>query len=164
LDLYEKRRIKVVTSYGLTEEFEAKDSIDQGEVVSPLVWRIFYNLLLYAVQRAVNTGYKIETKWPTNLVYNISKEISHQQAVLAFANDTTWIARSKTELQTIVNTAHKFYKINNIEINSKKSELLVFNPDKKTKGNKEYFTINIGKNRDAVHAKSDYNPCRHLGV
>jgi len=28
LDLYEKRRIKVVTSYGLTEEFEAEDGID----------------------------------------------------------------------------------------------------------------------------------------
>ena len=70
------------------------------------------------------------------MVYNISKEISYQQAVLAFADDTTWIARSKTELQTIVNTAHEFYKINNIEINSKKSELLVFNPDKKTKAMK----------------------------
>ena len=77
LDLYEKRRIKVVTSYGLTEEFEAEDGIDQGEVVSPLVWRIFYDPLLCAVQGAVNTGYKIETKWPTNLVYNMSKEISH---------------------------------------------------------------------------------------
>ena len=99
-----------------------------------------------------------------NLIYNISKEISYQQAVLAFADDTIWIARSKTELQMIVNTAHKFYKINDIEINSKKSELLVFNPDKKTKGNKEYFTINMGKNRDAIHAKSDHNSCRHLGV
>ena len=37
LSLYEKRNIKVVTSFSLTSEFEAEDSIDQGEVISLLV-------------------------------------------------------------------------------------------------------------------------------
>ena len=36
-NLYKERKIKVVTSFGLTEEFEAKDGIDQGEVISLLV-------------------------------------------------------------------------------------------------------------------------------
>ena len=38
LSLYEKRKIKVVTSFGLTSEFEVVDRIDQGDVISPLVW------------------------------------------------------------------------------------------------------------------------------
>ena len=37
LNLYNKRKIKVYTEYGLTKEFEAEDRLDQGEVVSPLM-------------------------------------------------------------------------------------------------------------------------------
>ena len=37
LNLYNKRKIKVITEYGLTKEFEAGDSLDQGEVALPLM-------------------------------------------------------------------------------------------------------------------------------
>ena len=37
LNLYNERKIKVITEYGLTEEFVARDGLDQGEVVSPLM-------------------------------------------------------------------------------------------------------------------------------
>src|SRR5438552_18299967 len=36
MSLFERRKIKVITSFGLTEEFETEDSLDQGEVISPL--------------------------------------------------------------------------------------------------------------------------------
>ena len=35
LNLYNKRKIRVITEYGLTREFEVEDRLDQGEVVSP---------------------------------------------------------------------------------------------------------------------------------
>ena len=38
LNLYNERKIKVITEYSLTEEFVAGDSLDQGEVVSLLMW------------------------------------------------------------------------------------------------------------------------------
>ena len=37
LNLYNKKKIRVYTEYGLTKEFKAKDRLDQGEVVSPLI-------------------------------------------------------------------------------------------------------------------------------
>ena len=36
MSLFERRKIKVITSFGLTEEFEAEDSFDQREVILPL--------------------------------------------------------------------------------------------------------------------------------
>ena len=38
LNLYNKRKIKVITEYSLTKEFEARDRLDQGEVALPLIW------------------------------------------------------------------------------------------------------------------------------
>ena len=62
LSLYKKRRIKVITNFSLTREFEAKDGLDQGEVISPLAWHIFYDPLLCIVLKTKNLGYEIITK------------------------------------------------------------------------------------------------------
>ena len=37
LNLYNKRKIKVITKYGLTKKFKAGNGLDQGEVASPLI-------------------------------------------------------------------------------------------------------------------------------
>src|SRR6266487_334611 len=164
LSLYEKRKIKVITNYGLTSEFEAKDDLDQGEVISPLAWRIFYDPLLCTVQELINLGYEMTTKWPTNTSYNLTKEISVRQAVLAYADDTTWIAKSKEELQRIISISNEFYELNDIEINSKRSELLVINVNKKKYKEKDQLTISMGNNQNEVHAKKEADLVRHLGV
>ena len=89
LSLYKKKRIKVITSFRLTNEFEAEDRLDQEEVILPLAWRIFYDLLLCAVNSTKDTGYQIITNWPTDLAHNKTKKVAHQQAVLAYADNIT---------------------------------------------------------------------------
>ena len=46
---------------------------------------------------------------------------------LAFADNTTWVANLQHNLQRIVDRAQEFYELNDIEINSKKSELIAIN-------------------------------------
>ena len=146
------------------KEFEAEDSLDQGEVILPLAWCIFYDPLLCTVQKTEDLGYKMTTKWPTNISYNLTKEISHQQAVLAYADDTTWIAKSKEELQRIINISNEFYEINDIEINSKKSELIVMNSDKKKVEKEDQLAVIVGKNQNKVYAKKELDLAKHLRV
>ena len=129
----------------MTTSYNVLIGIDQGEVISPLAWRIFYDPLLCAVNSTKDMGYQMITNWPTDLARNKTKKLAHQQAVLAYADDTTWIARSKDELQKIVDISNEFYEINDIEINSKKSELVVVNAKKKGK-EKEPLAITVGKN------------------
>ena len=45
VDLFKGRKVNVLTEFGTTKEFEAGDGIKQDKTISPLIWRIFYDLL-----------------------------------------------------------------------------------------------------------------------
>ena len=164
LSLFDARKIRVITSYGLTQEFTAEDGLDQGEVISPLLWRIFYDPLLCEIQNKEGMGYKMSLNWPTDLNFNQTKEVSWRQGVLAYADDTTWVARSKEELSQIIKISDEFYELNDIEINGKKSELLVINPYQTKHQKDKEISIEVGKNKDTVYAKRGSEAIRHLGV
>ena len=86
LDLFGERQLKIITALGLSNGFKAIDGIDQGEVVSPLVWRIFYDPLLCYIQNETTLGYDLSLSkykaYPTNY--------STCCAAIAYADDTTW--------------------------------------------------------------------------
>ena len=67
LELFNKRQMRIITALGLTEAVVAGDSIEQREVISPLVWRIFYDPLLTRVQNDPSLGYVAEVSWQTSL-------------------------------------------------------------------------------------------------
>ncbi|EXX56645.1 hypothetical protein RirG_214270 [Rhizophagus irregularis DAOM 197198w] len=51
INIYKDQKIRIITAYGLTDAFTVRDGIDQGEVISPLIWRIFYDPLLHRIQK-----------------------------------------------------------------------------------------------------------------
>ncbi|KAF8946278.1 hypothetical protein BGZ46_005822, partial [Entomortierella lignicola] len=77
---------------------------------------------------------------------------------LAFVDDSTWIGRDKQSIQKIVDIAQSFYALNSIEINPKKSELLVINPTLAP----DELTIQLGN--DILKALSPGTSARMLGV
>jgi hypothetical protein len=87
LNLFHKRQLRIITAYGLTEEIIAGDSIDQGEVISPLIWQLFYDSLLERVQEDESLGYIIEQQTRKNTLCNNSTK--YRQATIAYADDTT---------------------------------------------------------------------------
>ena len=94
--------------------FEINDGIEQGEVLSPLVWRIFYDPLLEKIQEDASLGYTIAVSLPYNNNLNYAKTVKCRQAVVAFADDTTWIASSKEQMERTIQIAEDFFELNDI--------------------------------------------------
>src|ERR1043165_5669702 len=89
-NIFQDRKLSIITHYGPSEPFTAGDGIDQGEVMSPLLWRIFYEPLLMAVQEDTRHGYIM--KIPSKVRLLSSKDQQKRIACLAYVDDTVWIA------------------------------------------------------------------------
>src|SRR5205085_4534429 len=158
IDLFDKRQTRIITALGLTEAITASDGIEQGEVISPLIWRIFYDPLLTKVKKNTLLRYELEVSWQENLEEKRKKTKRVRQAVVAFADDTTWIANSKEQLEEIIKISEDFFKINDIQINPSKSRLITIN----AKSNIEERKVIVDKQE--VYATKEKEAVRFLGV
>ena len=113
--LFRNREIKVITYWGTTEPFIAGDGIDQGDTISPLLWKIFYNPLLSRIQGDESIGYTMSTKYTKIPQFKSStKTLKVRVASLVYMDDTVWIHNSKEGLQKIINKSEEFFKLNDI--------------------------------------------------
>src|SRR5271154_7100524 len=158
VNMFDERKISIITEFGLSDPLTAATGIDQGEVVSPLLWRIFYDPLLSRIQQDIDLGYTMTCRWPTT--HNTWNNHDARFACLAFADDTAWIARSKHDLETMIDITNQFFVLNDIGINGSKSELMVLNPSTDT--NNRY--IIMGSDNAHVQAISRSETIRYLGV
>ncbi|GBC01357.1 hypothetical protein RclHR1_04160004 [Rhizophagus clarus] len=67
INLFRGRRVQVATIFRPLSIFQAEDGIDQGDSLSSLLWRTYYNPLLTMITDLSNKGYTIEYIWPPNL-------------------------------------------------------------------------------------------------
>lgn len=153
--------MRVITAFGPSDCFTAGDGIDQGEVISPLIWRIFYDPLLTRVQHDTSLGYNIEVNWPAETPPHVITK-SLRIACTAFADDTAWIASNKHEMEQILDISNEFYVLNDIKINGEKSEIIVINA--KTKDKEQELTLNLGSDHTLVHANPSNLASRYLGI
>jgi hypothetical protein len=75
-------------------------------------------------------------------------------------DDTNWIARSKENMQLILDDAREFYRANDSQINSSKSVLIVINSQDKSIKQE----VQAGLNKEVVHRLGKKDFTRFLGV
>ena len=125
--LFSKRFNQVFTAHGNTNEYKVISGIDQGEIISPILWCIYYDPLLARIQQS-NLGYYLKSHSSTNILdRNLSYTRAHVPC-LAYMDDTLWLSKSKDDLNDIMLIADSFYELNDIKVNWDKSLLLTSLP------------------------------------
>ena len=128
-------------------------------MISPLLWRIYFDPLLCKLHKG-KQGAKARIEWPIEITQGKIEQEEIQIAGLAYADDTALLANSKASMQMLVNTAESFFRLNNIEINGKKTELIVINRKDKL----EEKAIMIKEGKEKIIAKKKNEVARYLGV
>ncbi|CAB4384210.1 unnamed protein product [Rhizophagus irregularis] len=122
-ELFLERKNQVFTAVGKTNPYEILTGINQGEIISPLLWCIYYDFLLCQLQQN-NLGYKISAEYTQDIYVEKIKE-SIIFPGKAYMDDTTIIAKNQTQLENMLEIADNFYTLNDIKINKEKSELIL---------------------------------------
>src|SRR4051812_30851366 len=65
-DLHKNRTSTIITAHGYTDPYKVQDGLDQGEIHSPILWRIFYDLLLAAIKKDL-AHYQYEMEKVSNI-------------------------------------------------------------------------------------------------
>ena len=161
-NLFTNRKNKVFTAFGDTREYEVLTGIDQGETISPLLWRIYYDPLLYRI-KSTQTGYIQRHEWRPNKndVNTVVEWINF--SCMAFMDDTVWIAHTKSELEAMLKIADSFYILNDIKINKNKSILMTNEPKPNDEGS-TLCTLSFGREDIKIKPTPKNESVRYLGV
>jgi len=124
IDLFTNRRNYVLTDVGKTPDYDVLVGIDQGEVISPLLWCIYYDPLLTKVQQSSHLGYNLSHSFAPDVRSPALITKDAKVPALAYMDDTLWISGLHGNLQSILRIASSFYSFTNILINDFKARLL----------------------------------------
>jgi hypothetical protein len=102
--LFLGRKNQVFTAKGLTDPYDMLVGIDQGEIISPLLWCIYYDPLLCRIQK-LNMGYEVSGKKINDIYNNVYEEKSINMACMAYMDDTNIISDNKEKVEKVLNTS-----------------------------------------------------------
>ncbi|GBC05572.1 hypothetical protein RclHR1_00630019 [Rhizophagus clarus] len=122
LSLFMNRSNQVFTAHGDTPSYWVRIGIDQGEVISPLLWVIYIDPLLSVLKKEMLDPYVLR---PPSLPQ--SPPVDDSNLVinnLVFMNDSTLISSSKAGLEHMLSITEEFYVLNNTSANHHKYVLI----------------------------------------
>ncbi|EXX68642.1 hypothetical protein RirG_103320 [Rhizophagus irregularis DAOM 197198w] len=124
LNLFTRRNNKIITCYGDTPRYRVRVGIDQGEIISPLLWVIYLDPLLAVLNQEASDPFLLKSS--ALLDYSPMEFEQHSLPVshLTFLDDSTLIASSKSGIEDQLSITAEFYTLNNVQANSAKYVLL----------------------------------------
>ncbi|GBC53526.2 hypothetical protein RIR_jg19251.t1 [Rhizophagus irregularis DAOM 181602=DAOM 197198] len=124
INLFTRRNNKIIIHYGDTSKYRVRIGIDQGEIISPLLWVIYLDPLLTTLNRETCDPFILKSSALLDYSpieyeqYNLP--VSH----ITFMDDSTLIASSKRGIEDRLSITAEFYTLNNTQANSAKYILL----------------------------------------
>jgi len=159
-NIFTNRKNSIFTDVGTTDPYNVIIGIDQGEVISPLLWCIYYDPLLKEIESR-GLGYRLSHTYRQNLYDSTCTTIEKHNTVSAYMDDTTWISERQNNLETILEIADDFYTLNNIKVNKAKSELIVNIPNGDTP---DEIELTFGLESIKIRPAKKNESVRTLGV
>jgi len=124
-----------------------------------LLWKIYYDpILLFIHQKYQNHLLQISNQSPLEILTNTTSTPIIIPP-LAFMDDTTWHCENSKIMQDILNDTSTLYKLNNIEINPTKSDLLHIKP-KSLNSSTPTFIMN----NQQIVSRKPHEIIRYLGI
>ncbi|GET54160.1 RNA-directed DNA polymerase from mobile element jockey-like isoform X1 [Rhizophagus irregularis DAOM 181602=DAOM 197198] len=123
LSLFMKRSNRVFTAHGTTPSYRVRIGIDQGEVISPLLWVIYIDPLLTVLKNEMIDPYTLHAP---SLFTPLAETSSDGLRInnLVFMDDSTLISSSKSGMESMLSITEEFYQINNTSANHNKYVLI----------------------------------------
>ncbi|GET66235.1 RNA-directed DNA polymerase from mobile element jockey-like isoform X1 [Rhizophagus irregularis DAOM 181602=DAOM 197198] len=123
LSLFMKRSNRVFTVHGTTPSYRVRIGIDQGEVISPLLWVIYIDPLLTVLKNEMMDPYTLHAP---SLINPLAQANSGGLRInnLVFMDDSTLISSSKSGMESMLSITEEFYQINNTSANHNKYVLI----------------------------------------
>ncbi|GBC20914.2 RNA-directed DNA polymerase from mobile element jockey-like [Rhizophagus irregularis DAOM 181602=DAOM 197198] len=123
LSLFMNRSNRVFTAHGTTPSYRVRIGIDQGEVISPLLWVIYIDPLLTVLKNEMMDPYTLHASLLSNpLAMTNSDGLRINN--LVFMDDSTLISSSKSGMESMLSITEEFYQINNTSANHNKYVLI----------------------------------------
>ncbi|GBC33790.2 RNA-directed DNA polymerase from mobile element jockey-like [Rhizophagus irregularis DAOM 181602=DAOM 197198] len=123
LSLFMKRSNRVFTAHGTTSSYRVRIGIDQGEVISPLLWVIYIDPLLTVLKKEMMDPYTLHAPSLTNPSAQTNSD-GLRINNLVFMDDSTLISSSKSGMESMLSITEEFYQINNTSANHNKYVLI----------------------------------------
>ena len=164
INLFSSRKNRVIGHFGMTPSYDVLVGIDQGEIISPLLWTIYYDPLLVEINDNPQFGYEMSHTWLPNVSLPESKTESVIVSSQAYMDDTSWISSSKEKLESTLSIADEFYTLNNIQVNKLKSVLLTTCNTYDATSNSREVTLSFGQEQIVITPAARNESVRVLGV
>ncbi|GBC30343.2 RNA-directed DNA polymerase from mobile element jockey-like [Rhizophagus irregularis DAOM 181602=DAOM 197198] len=124
LNLFTRRNNKIITCHGDTAAYRVRVGIDQGEIISPLLWVIYLDPLLTVLNQEARDPFILKSSALLNYSPLEFEQHSLPISHLTFMDDSTLIASSKSGIEDRLSITAEFYTLNNVQANSAKYVLL----------------------------------------
>ncbi|GET50337.1 RNA-directed DNA polymerase from mobile element jockey-like [Rhizophagus irregularis DAOM 181602=DAOM 197198] len=121
LSLFTKRTNHVFTAHGSTPAYRVRIGIDQGEVISPLLWVIYIDPLLTVLKNEMKDPYVLSSP---SLIDSPNPSSDLKINNLVFMDDSTLISSLKAGMELMLSITEEFYQINNTSANHNKYVLI----------------------------------------